>query len=160
MNAKQQLYFSFPELRYGLLEYNSKTNCQYLTNWTRWNKRDKVWRSTISLLSDVFVAVGASLLLKLPNIWRRVELTALIEVSQLVLLSKILWHFFLITYTPSCFPLSRSLFAYLYRLNTKIRNATFKWFWTIILLGAPELSLFPASKALSRDCISFFANRF
>ena len=25
------------------------TNCQYLTNWTRWNKRDKVWWSATSL---------------------------------------------------------------------------------------------------------------
>ena len=49
MNTRR-LPFSFPELRYSLLDYNSCKNCQYLTNWTRWNKRDKVWRSATSLV--------------------------------------------------------------------------------------------------------------
>ena len=49
MNTKQRLPFSFPELRYGLLDFNSCRNCQPLTNWTRWKKRDKVWSSATSL---------------------------------------------------------------------------------------------------------------
>ena len=44
-NTWQQLYFSFAKLWYSLLEFNSRKNCKHLTNWTRWNKRDKVWSS-------------------------------------------------------------------------------------------------------------------
>ena len=58
VTTRQQLYFYFPELRYSLLKFNSRKNCQHLTNWTKWNKRDKVWSSANSLLSDVFVAVA------------------------------------------------------------------------------------------------------
>ena len=47
--TRQQLPFSFPELRYSLLEFYSKKICQYLTNWTRWNERDKVWDRANSL---------------------------------------------------------------------------------------------------------------
>ena len=44
MNTRQRLPFSFPELWYSLLEFNSRKICQHLTNWRRsWNKRDKVW---------------------------------------------------------------------------------------------------------------------
>ena len=32
-----------------LLEFNSRKNCQHLTNWTRWNRRDKVWGGATSL---------------------------------------------------------------------------------------------------------------
>ena len=32
-----------------LLEFNFCKNCQHLTNWTRWNKRSKVWSSATSL---------------------------------------------------------------------------------------------------------------
>ena len=49
VNTRQRLSFSFPELLYTLLEFNSRKNCQHLTNWTRWNKRDKVWSSATSL---------------------------------------------------------------------------------------------------------------
>ena len=45
---KTTTYFSFPELWYSLLEFNSRKNCQHLTNWTSWNKRDKVWSSANS----------------------------------------------------------------------------------------------------------------
>ena len=46
VNARQQLSFSFSELRYrSLLEFNPRKNCQHLMNLTRWNKRDKVWSS-------------------------------------------------------------------------------------------------------------------
>ena len=50
VNTKQRLCFSFPELGYTFLEFNSrkKKNCQYLTNWTTWNKRDEVWSSATS----------------------------------------------------------------------------------------------------------------
>ena len=38
----------FPELRYKLsLEFNSRKICQHLTNWTRWNKRDKFGLSSL-----------------------------------------------------------------------------------------------------------------
>ena len=40
-NTRQRLSFSFPELWYNLLDFNSTKNCQHLTNWTRWNKRDQ-----------------------------------------------------------------------------------------------------------------------
>ena len=49
VNTRQRLAFSFPELWYSLLEFNSRENCQHLINWTRWNKRDKVWSSATSL---------------------------------------------------------------------------------------------------------------
>ena len=34
--------------------------CQHLTNETKRNKRDEVWGSANSLLSDVFVAVAVA----------------------------------------------------------------------------------------------------
>ena len=49
VNTRQQLYFAFPELRYSLLEFNSRKKCQHLTNWRRWNKRDKDWSNATSL---------------------------------------------------------------------------------------------------------------
>ena len=49
VNARQRLSFFFPELRYrSLLEFNSRKNCRHLTNWTRWNERDKVWSSGVT----------------------------------------------------------------------------------------------------------------
>ena len=44
----QRLASSFPELC-SLLQFNSRKICQHLTNWTSWNKRDKVWSSANSL---------------------------------------------------------------------------------------------------------------
>ena len=41
VNSRQRLSFSFPELSYSLLEFNSSKICQHLTNWMSWNKRDK-----------------------------------------------------------------------------------------------------------------------
>ena len=55
-NTRQQLYFSFAELWYSLLEFNSRKNCQHLTNWTRWNKRDKVGRSATWLFKRRFLS--------------------------------------------------------------------------------------------------------
>ena len=49
VNTRQRLSSSFPELRCNLLEFNSRKNCQDLTNWTRENKRDKVWCSATSI---------------------------------------------------------------------------------------------------------------
>ena len=43
--ARQRFSFPFPELRWSLFKFNSRKNCQNLTNWTRWNKRDQVWSS-------------------------------------------------------------------------------------------------------------------
>ena len=48
-NIRRLLSFSFPELWYSPLEFNSKKVWQELTNWTRWNERDKVWGSANSL---------------------------------------------------------------------------------------------------------------
>ena len=38
----------------SLTEFNSRNNCQHLTNWTRWNKRDKVWSSANALFKRRF----------------------------------------------------------------------------------------------------------
>ena len=48
-NTNQRLSFSFSELWYSPLKFNSRKICQHLTNWTRWNNRDKVWSSMKSL---------------------------------------------------------------------------------------------------------------
>ena len=62
---------SFPELWYSPLEFNSRKICQHLTNWMRWEERDKVWRSANSLFLKVtFSWSSPSSLLKLPNYWR------------------------------------------------------------------------------------------
>ena len=53
-NTRQQLSFSFPELWYSLLEFNSRKICQHLTNWMSWNKRDKVWGRANSLFKCRF----------------------------------------------------------------------------------------------------------
>ena len=58
-NTGQPPSFSFPELWYSPLEFNSKRNCQRLTNQTRWNKRDKFEAARIHSLGDVFVFVFA-----------------------------------------------------------------------------------------------------
>ena len=51
VNTTERLSFSFPKLRYSLLEFSSRNNCQHLTNWMRWNKRDYVWSSATSLFN-------------------------------------------------------------------------------------------------------------
>ena len=45
VNTRPRLSFSFPELRYNLLEFNSRNYCRHLTDWTRRNKRYLVWGS-------------------------------------------------------------------------------------------------------------------
>ena len=52
VNIRQWRSFSFPELWYSLLEFNARKIIQQLTNWTSWNKRDKVWSSANSLRVD------------------------------------------------------------------------------------------------------------
>ena len=49
VNTRQWLSFSFPELWYNLLEFNSRRNCQHWANWTQDNKHNKVWSSVTSL---------------------------------------------------------------------------------------------------------------
>ena len=49
VNTRQRLSFSFPELWYSLLEFNSSDICQHVTNCTSWNKRDNVWSSANSI---------------------------------------------------------------------------------------------------------------
>ena len=63
---RQWLSFSFAELWYSLLEFNSTEICQHLTNWTSWNKRDKVWSSANSLIELRFRKTSPLLLLNLP----------------------------------------------------------------------------------------------
>ena len=53
MNSRQRLSSSFPT-QYSLVELNSKKYCQHLTNWTTWNKRDKVWGSATSIFKCLF----------------------------------------------------------------------------------------------------------
>ena len=60
VNTRQRLSFSFPELWYSLLEFNSRKNCQHLTNWMSWNKRDKVWGRANSFFKDPFVTVNVA----------------------------------------------------------------------------------------------------
>ena len=38
-------------LQYSLLKFNTRKNCQHLTNWTSWNKGDKVWGSETSFFN-------------------------------------------------------------------------------------------------------------
>ena len=45
------LLFSFHKLWYSPLESNSSQIRQHLTNWTRWNKRDRAWRSANTLFN-------------------------------------------------------------------------------------------------------------
>jgi len=49
VNTWQWLPFPFSELWYSPLELNSRKIHQHLTNWTRWNKHDKVWGGGNSL---------------------------------------------------------------------------------------------------------------
>ena len=49
VNTRQRLSFSFPQLWYSLLEFNSGRISQHLTTWTGWNRRDNVWSSANSL---------------------------------------------------------------------------------------------------------------
>ena len=54
VNRRQRLYFSFPQLRYSPLEFNSRKSRQHLTNLTRWNKRDNVSSSVDSFFKWPF----------------------------------------------------------------------------------------------------------
>ena len=51
VNTTQRPSFSFHELWYSPLESNSSQIRQHLTNWTRWNKRDRAWRSANTLFN-------------------------------------------------------------------------------------------------------------
>ena len=46
----------------------SRTNCQHLTHWTRWNNRDKVWTSATSLFKWHFRSRRRSCCLS-PLVW-------------------------------------------------------------------------------------------
>ena len=72
MNRRQQFSFSFPELQYSPLEFNSRKICHYLPNWTRWNKRGKVWSSANSLFKWRFYSRRRRCCLSsLSNSWER-----------------------------------------------------------------------------------------
>ena len=86
---RQGLSFSFPELWYSLLEFNSRKICQNLTNWTSWSKGDKVWSSVNSLFKWRFRRHRR---LKLPDIQLpqsaiRDRLKGLIISEQIVILN-------------------------------------------------------------------------
>ena len=49
VNTRQLFSFSFSELRFSPLEFNSNKIRQHMTNWTRWNKRREVWNSKKSI---------------------------------------------------------------------------------------------------------------
>ena len=59
--------FFFPWI---LLEFNFSKNCQHLTNWTRWNKRYKVWGSVTSLFKWRFRSRGHRCCLRFPGVER------------------------------------------------------------------------------------------
>ena len=65
-NTTTFFLFSWPSI--SLLEFNPRKNGQYLTNWTRWNERDKVWSSATSLFNWRFRSRRRRCCLKLPNI--------------------------------------------------------------------------------------------
>ena len=48
-DTRRQLSYSFSELRYSTLEFNSRTILQHWTNWTRLNKNDEIRKSAHSL---------------------------------------------------------------------------------------------------------------
>ena len=54
VNTGQRFSFPFPELWYSPLELISRKIRQNLSNWTKWNKRDKVWSSMNSLFKWLF----------------------------------------------------------------------------------------------------------
>ena len=58
VKTKQRLASSFRELC-SLLEFNCTEICQHLTNWTSWNKRDKIWSGANSLFKFVCVSFGS-----------------------------------------------------------------------------------------------------
>ena len=72
---KRTTFFSFPELRYSLLEFNSRKICQHLTDWTRWIKHNKVWSRASSLFKWCFCSrrlpCCLSSLMKQPLCWCR-----------------------------------------------------------------------------------------
>ena len=62
------LFFSSISIQSFII--NSRKICRHLTNWTRWNKLDNVWRSAYSLVKWRFRCHRSpSLLLKFPNNW-------------------------------------------------------------------------------------------
>ena len=87
VSTRQRLSFSFPELWYSPLEFNSRKNCQHLTNWTRWNKRQKVGRSATSLFKWRFLSRSRRRCLS--SFIISVELTAWKTVPRMVM-----WAFY------------------------------------------------------------------
>ena len=80
VKTRQRLSFSFPELWYSLLEFNSRKICQHLTKWTRWNKRDKVWSSATSLFKW-----------RIRGRCRRCRLSSLLLLKQPVFFYQLYW---------------------------------------------------------------------
>ena len=64
--------FFFLFLNFNTVFKNSspQKNCQHLTNWTKWNKRDKVWSSATSLFKGRFRSCRRRCCYKVPNIKR------------------------------------------------------------------------------------------
>ena len=55
VNTRQRFYFSFSELRYSLLQFQSRRIRQNMTNRTDWDKKEEVCNSTNSLFAAVTV---------------------------------------------------------------------------------------------------------
>ena len=51
VNTRQRPFFSFFELWYSPLEFNSRKFLQHLTNWTTSNRRNYVWSSANTLFN-------------------------------------------------------------------------------------------------------------
>ena len=95
VNTRQQLSFSFPGLWYCPLEFHSKKSCQHLTNYTRWNKRDKVWSSANFFFQWRFRSRGRCHCLSSPLLQHKHWTILLTHLNSVCLLGfgKTIWQF-------------------------------------------------------------------
>ena len=63
VNTRQRLSFSFPELWYSLLEFNSGKICQRLTNWKWWNGKAIFASITFLYKTTIVICLDALILL-------------------------------------------------------------------------------------------------
>ena len=57
---KAMTLFSFPELQYSVLEFNSRKNCQHYFEWIKWDGMSAIKFEAVGLFcsSDVLIAVA------------------------------------------------------------------------------------------------------
>lgn len=68
----RSIFLFFSELGYSPLKFNSKRNCQHLTNWfneMEYNKSEEVWNNANSLLRWRFRLVAVVIALAPQNPW-------------------------------------------------------------------------------------------